>query len=130
VIADGGFCTVTVPLTAVAADAGVSAEAVAAAEGLPLDSLEPPHPASSSGATSNDATTSFRMGGIPRDGIGAHRMRRTGTSPHVDAGQNFHVTAGRCATKDVVLAAFTRDEEMSSPRELPVPAMHRETNGK
>src|SRR6187551_2418348 len=77
VIADGGFCTVTVPLTAVAADAGVSAEAVAAAEGLPLDSLEPPHPASSSGATSNDATTSFRMGGIPRDGIGAHRMRRT-----------------------------------------------------
>jgi len=69
------------------------------------------------------------MGGIPRDGIGAHRMRRTGTSPHVDAGQNFHVTAGRCATKDVVLAAFTRDEEMSSPRELPVPAMHRETSG-
>src|SRR6185312_10000876 len=129
VIADGGFCTVTVPLTAVAADAGVSAEAVAAAEGLPLDSLEPPHPASSSGATSNDATTSFRMGGIPRDGIGAHRMRRTGTSPRVDAGQNFHVTAGRCATKDIVLAAFTRDEEMSSPRELPVPAMHRETSG-
>jgi len=56
-------------------------------------------------------------------------MRRTGTSPRVDAGQNFHVTAGRCATKDFVLAAFTRDEEMSSPRELPVPAMHRETSG-
>src|SRR5690242_800178 len=76
VIADGGFCTVTVPLTAVAADAGAPAEVVAAAEGLPADSLEPPQPASSRGATSNDATTSFRMGGIPRDGIGAHRVRR------------------------------------------------------
>jgi hypothetical protein len=51
------------------------------------------------------------MGGIPRDGIGAHRMRRAGTSPRVDAGQNFHVTAGRRETKDVVLAAFTGDEE-------------------
>jgi len=68
VIADGGFCTVTVPLTAVAAGAGAPAEVVVAVEGLPPDSLEPPQPASSSGATSNDATTSFRMGGIPRDG--------------------------------------------------------------
>jgi hypothetical protein len=65
------------------------------------------------------------MGGIPRDGIGAHRMRRTGTSPRVDAGQNFHVTAGRRETKDVVLAAFTGDEGMSSLRELPVLRLHR-----
>src|SRR5690348_1618209 len=60
VIADGEFCTVTVPLTAVAAGAGAPAEVVVAVEGLPPDSLEPPQPASSSGATSNDATTSFR----------------------------------------------------------------------
>jgi hypothetical protein len=58
------------------------------------------------------------MGGIPRDGIGAHRMRRTGTSPYVDAGQNFHVTAGRCATKDVVLAAFTRGGDLVGVRHL------------
>jgi len=36
-------------------------------------------------------------------------MRRAGTRPRMDAGQNFHVTAGRPATKDVVQAAFTRD---------------------
>jgi hypothetical protein len=71
------------------------------------------------------------MGGIPRDGIGAHRMRRTGTSPRVDAGQNFHVTAGRCATKDVVLArspGMRRCRHHVSFQSLPCIAKEREMN--
>src|SRR5690242_18605325 len=68
VIADGGFSTVTVPVTAVAAEAGAPAEEGddAAADDEPPDWLDAPQPASSMGATSNDATASFRMGGIPR----------------------------------------------------------------
>src|SRR6185437_13075601 len=64
VIAEGGFSTVTVPVTA---EAGVPAEVVdVAADEAPPGSLDAPQPASSRGATSNDATASFRMGGIPR----------------------------------------------------------------
>ena len=45
---------------------------------------------------------------------------RHGTAAH-DAGQNFHVTAGCCATKDVVQAAFTRAAAAGTARGVGAP---------